>query len=223
MVSYAGAARRLVPLSAIACAINSSTSFVTAASDPTGFGWRSDLNWKELESQLSPSASLIDTSYANYRDECFPEFFEISASESSTHALIDQPAGMCLSHLFLGWKDMYPRPSDNGHLNTTLMQGFQDLGPVGAGQLNEEMMGWLNDESNPSLNLPYKVLFPSVASDVVAAIEFAKEHDLEISVKNSKSYYWIGRLSLRSNTHKILLHQAVIVIQVHQVRKTLSS
>lgn len=189
MVSYAGAARRLVPLSAIACAINSSTSFVTAASDPTGSGWRSDLNWKELESQLSPSASLIDTSYANYRDECFPEFFEISASESSTHALIDQPAGMCLPHLFLGWKDMYPRPSDNGHLNTTLMQGFQDLGPVGAGQLNEEMMGWLNDESNPSLNLPYKVLFPSVASDVVAAIEFAKEHDLEISVKNSGHSY----------------------------------
>ena len=223
MVSYAGAARRLVLLSAIVCAMNSSTSFVTAASDPTGSGWRSDLNWKELESQLSPSASLIDTSYANYRDECFPEFFEFSVGERSNHALIDQPAGMCLSHLFLGWKDMYPRPSDNGHLNITLMQGFQDLAPVFAGQPpNQEMMGWLNDESNPSLNLPYKVLFPSVASDVVAAIEFAKEHDLEISIKNSKSSYWIGRLSLRSNTHKILL-QAVIVIQVHQVRKTLSS
>ena len=118
---------------------------------------------------------------------------------------------------------MYPRPSDNGHLNITLMQGFQDLGQVSDSQPpNQEMMGWLNDESNPSLNLPYKVLFPSVASDVVAAIEFAKEHDLEISIKNSKSSYWIGRLSLRSNTHKILL-QAVIVIQVHQVRKTLSS
>ena len=48
---------------------------------------------------------------------------------------------------------------------------------------------FLSDSTNPSLNLPSKVFFPSVASDVVAAVNFAKEHGLEISVKNSGHSY----------------------------------
>lgn len=42
-----------------------------------------------------------------------------------------------------------------------------------------------HDPSNPMYNLPSKVLFPRVAGDVIAAIKFAKEHSVEISVKNS--------------------------------------
>lgn len=49
--------------------------------------------------------------------------------------------------------------------------------------------GFILDESNPSLNLPTRVLFPAIASDVIAAINFAKEHGLEISVKNSGHSY----------------------------------
>jgi len=53
--------------------------------------------------------------------------------------------------------------------------------------LPTDLVSFLSDPNNPSLNLPSKVLFPAVAvaSDVVAAINFAKEHSLEISVKNS--------------------------------------
>lgn len=54
--------------------------------------------------------------------------------------------------------------------------------------------------SNPAFNLPSKVLFPVVASDVVAAIEFAKEHGLEVSVKNSGHNY------LGASTKKDTLH-----------------
>ena len=43
----------------------------------------------------------------------------------------------------------------------------------------------VGDESNRSLNLPYKVVFPSNASDVLLIILFAMKHKIEISVKNS--------------------------------------
>ena len=92
---------------------------------------------------------------------------------------------MCLPHLFLGWETSWPRPSDNGHLNETVDRALSDFYP----EPNPELDGFLLDETNPSLNLPSKVLFPSVASDVVAAIQFAKEHSLEISVKNSGHSY----------------------------------
>eukprot|EP00985_Skeletonema_marinoi_P023134 scaffold15149_cov194-Skeletonema_marinoi.AAC.1 len=144
--------------------------------------WRSDLDWAALASKISSSASLIDTSYDDYAGECRPEFSEPSPTN---HALIDQPSGMCLPWLYLGWEMSWPRPSENGHLNQTADQAVQDL------FINPptDVESWLADPTNPSLNLPFKVLFPSIASDVVAAVNFAKENGLEISVKNSGHSY----------------------------------
>eukprot|EP00985_Skeletonema_marinoi_P022367 scaffold14274_cov215-Skeletonema_marinoi.AAC.19 len=161
----------------------SNLSTADAASASPVSGWRSDLNWAALTSKLSPSASLIHTSYENYACECMPEFYEFPPSN---HALIDQPSGMCLPHLFLGWEMSWPRPSENGHLNETCDQAFQDLITE---ESSADFESWLVDPTNPSLNLPSKVLFPAVASDVVAAVNFAKEHGLEISVKNSGHSY----------------------------------
>ena len=93
---------------------------------------------------------------------------------------------MCLPHLFLGWEMSWPRPSENGHLNETYDQAFQDLFTE---ESSTDLESWLVDPTNPSLNLPSKVLFPDVASDVVAAVNFAREHGLEISVKNSGHSY----------------------------------
>lgn len=59
---------------------------------------------------------------------------------------------------------------------------------------------FFNDPSNPSLNLPSKVLFPVVASDVIAAVKFAKEHGLEISVKNS-GHNFVGASSKKDTLH----------------------
>ena len=47
----------------------------------------------------------------------------------------------------------------------------------------------VGDESNRSLNLPYKVVFPSNASDVLLIVLFAMKHKIEISVKNSGHSY----------------------------------
>ena len=182
-------ARRLLLLliTAFACASNSSTYFVAAAaeSDPTGssVGWRADLNWTELESKLSPSTALIDTSFTDYRDECVPKFYEKS---TTNHALIDQPSGMCLPHLLLGWEvDSWVsqfglfiplKPSDT-------VMGFESDDDDTTPSPVE------GDESSRSLNLPYKVVFPSNASDVVHIILFAMKHKFELSVKNSGHSY----------------------------------
>jgi len=185
MASFAGAARFLL-LTVLGFTGNPftySAAAAASASPVSGSGWRSDLDWAALTSKLSSSASLVDTSYDNYKDECMPEFF--SEPSPTNHALIDQPSGMCLPHLFLGWEMSWPRPSENGHLNQTFDQAFQDIYNPSL----TDFESFLSDSTNPSLNLPSKVLFPSVASDVVAAVNFAKEHGLEISVKNSGHSY----------------------------------
>jgi len=147
-----------------------------------------NLPWEDLTSKLSPTASLIGVSYADYVKDCFSEFTDFA------------PSGLCLPHLFCGWDKCYPRPSTNSHSNETLAQYGQELMAVDMADLLriEEIPepfdpanpdSFLNDESNPSLNLPSMVLFPVVASDVVAAIQFAKAYKLEISVKNSGHHY----------------------------------
>jgi len=47
-------------------------------------------------------------------------------------------------------------------------------------EINATIKGWVDDTSNPMFNLPYKVLFPTSARDVVAAVRFAKDHGLEV-------------------------------------------
>ena len=185
MTFYAGAARHLLVLTAIAsCASNSSTSFLAAAAaDPTG-SWRSGLNWEELESKLSPLAALIDTSFDDFKNQCISEFYKDSPTN---HALIDQPSGMCLPNLLNGWEaeSWYAQQPSAGTPLKTLdtVMGFEVEGDDTTPSPIE------GDASNLRLNLPYKVVFPSVASDLVHIIEFAKKHKIEISVKNSGHSY----------------------------------
>ena len=193
MISSAGAAiRRLLLLlvAVIACASNPSTSFVAAANttDPSGSdaSWRPDLNWTELESNLSPSATLIDTSFSDYRDQCFAEFYvEPAWGLRSNHALIDQPSGMCLPHLLNGWEasDFWPSQARG---TTPLKPLDTVLGFEGDDTTPSPIA---DDESNLRLNLPYKVVFPSNASDVLQIVLFAMINKIELSVKNSGHSY----------------------------------
>lgn len=198
MTSFYDAVRRLFLLTALVSACSpSSTSLVAAASESPGSEWRSDLNWTKLDSELSPSASLIDTSYENFRDECWSEFSFLGGSGStSSHGLIDQSKGMCVCHFFLGWEMGWPRPSVDGHLNGTIAQFNQEMFDPAA--YAEIIPSYYNDQSNPSLNLPSKVLFPSIASDVIKTLWFAKENTVEVSVKNSGSSY--AGSSMKKNT-----------------------
>ena len=189
MISSVGAAvRRLLLLlvAVIACASNPSMSFVAASNttDPSGSdaGWRPDLNWTELESNLSPSAALIDTSFSDYKKQCIPEYYE---ERPTNHALIDQPSGMCLPHLLNGW--------DAESWDAQFPDALAPLKPL------DTVMGFEGDDTTPSpiaddestlrLNLPSKVVFPSVASDVLQIVLFAMKNKIELSVKNSGHSY----------------------------------
>eukprot|EP00555_Chaetoceros_dichaeta_P003497 CAMPEP_0198248814 /NCGR_PEP_ID=MMETSP1447-20131203/491_1 /TAXON_ID=420782 /ORGANISM="Chaetoceros dichaeta, Strain CCMP1751" /LENGTH=733 /DNA_ID=CAMNT_0043933295 /DNA_START=60 /DNA_END=2261 /DNA_ORIENTATION=+ len=206
MTFYAVAARFLL-LTAIGFTCNPHQSLIVATEDAT---WRPDLPWGNLKSKISPSASLIDTTFMNYQKECIPEFVDYLWPDRTNHALIDQPHGLCLPHMYCGWQMCNPNPSDNGHLNETLSQVLQDQFPINqADKIGGELPASFDpsntdsdvqDPSNPSLNLPAMVLFPVVASDVVAAIQFAKEHGLEISVKNSGHSY-TGASSKKNTLH----------------------
>ncbi len=106
------------------------------------------------------------------------------------HALIDQPSGMCFHSYFFGWTMAWPRPNDNGHMNETFNRFTEDFLPAFmSNELDDTMQGFISDETNPSLDLPSKVLFPKVASDVVKTVQFAKEHGIVLSVKNSGHSY----------------------------------
>ncbi|KAL3808143.1 hypothetical protein ACHAXA_000427 [Cyclostephanos tholiformis] len=174
-------------------------------------GWRSDLPWIDLTAKLSPSASLLDTSPADFIAECLSEFdrplYDLDGTPNRTnHALIDQPSGLCVDHVFCAFEDCFPDPNPS---NLTLSKSLEDLYLLSDTTLYSDLpspyKNWIDDPSNPSYNLPSKVLFPAVASDVVAAVEFAKEHGLELSVKNSGHHY--AGASTKKNTLHINMNR----------------
>ena len=183
----------LITSAAAAAADLSEASSSSASSGSMGLH---SLPWGDLTPKLSPDAcSLISVSHADYVKDCFPEFTDFSGFQRSNFALNEKPSGVCLPQLFYGWDVGYPRPSTNGHANETYSRVVQDVRNANNADVSGTTIpesfdpanpsSFLNDESNPSLNLPSMVLFPVVASDIVAAILFAKAHNVGISVKNS--------------------------------------
>lgn len=95
----------------------------------------------------------------------------------------------------------------NGHANLTYDQYKQEemtmlgrSGPV-PDEFNPAVQdSYFNDPSNPSLDLPTKVVHPVTASDVVAIVNFAKDNNVEISLKNS-GHSWQGASSKKNTLH----------------------
>ena len=113
--------------------------------------------------------------------------------------MIGQPSGLCVNHLFCAFEGCSPDPNPS---NLTLSQFLKERSQLSTVVLYSDLpspyKNWIDDTSNPSYNLPSKVLFPVVASDLVAAVEFAKERGLELLVKNSGHHY--AGASTKKNT-----------------------
>ena len=181
---------------------------IAAAASTNGdtTSWRSDLPWlDELQSKLSSSNNsssssssseqqvlLLDTTPSNYIDECIPTF-DVAWPYKTNHALINQPSGMCVPHLFCAFQDCYLSDPEDDTSSTTLSDRYEEQADITMdtlySDLDDDKKDWIMDTSNPHYNLPQKVLFPLVASDVIAAVKFAKKHGLELSVKNSGHSY----------------------------------
>ena len=175
--------------------------------------WRPDLPWSELSA--ATDGDLIDTTPSIYLEECAPEFEKLpgdfadptSTFDRSNHGLVDQPSGLCLPHFFCSFEGCSPSNPDNpGHVSVLddIINAYSVPGPTPYSQMNATILSWVEDTSNPSYNLPSKVLLPTTAKDVVAAVKFAKEHGLELSVKNSGHSY----TSASSKRDTLLLNMA---------------
>lgn len=148
-----------------------------------------DLPWADLEGNLSPSTVLVETNVSIYNAECTPEILKsLEGKKASQYNLIDQPHGLCLPFLYGGFQSMNPVANEE---NKTMAErwalyGSSEVGgaPLWDPSFPDNLKSWL-DPSNPSWDLPQKVLFPQNAGDVSAAVTFAKDHNMELSVKNS--------------------------------------
>jgi hypothetical protein len=120
--------------------------------------------------------------------------------------------------------------------NRTIADGIVDTANAQDTQLyseiNSTIKGWVDDTSDPMLNLPNKVLFPTSAHDVVAAIRFAKDHGLEVREPTAVfthngvevvplAYYVISHLTTSSLLQRSLSRIAVTATPVHHPRETL--
>ena len=150
--------------------------------------WGEGLPWDDLSSQLSPTAALVDTSPANYLEECTSEL-DRAYGDRSMHALIDQPRGLCMAQMFCAFEKCYPNPEASTVTPEKRLSVFNLTVSANYSTLDPQIREWTDNITNPTYNLPSKVLFPVVASDVVLAVQYAKEHGLELSVKNSGHNY----------------------------------
>lgn len=141
------------------------------------------LPWKELTDELQSSTVFKDTSPIDFVAECVPEFLKIFDNIRPTqHNLVDQPSGLCMNQLYCAFKSCNPMANEE---NKTLQERWDTYLPSGTEQNRQK---WLN-ANNTSYNLPSQVLFPKFAGDAAAAVAFAKEYNVEISIKNSGHNY----------------------------------
>jgi hypothetical protein len=106
-------------------------------------------------------------------------FLPYHISNKNIHILI--------ATLIFAFVDGIPDPDQN----TALVEAMSDASSPAdtVSGMDPKLKEWVDDAENPSYDPPSKSLLPTVANDVVAAVQFAKKHGLEISVKNSGHSY----------------------------------
>ena len=109
-----------------------------------------------------------------------------------------------MPHFFCAFEDCNPSP-DNRTCSDGILVADSVPETTLYSEMNPTVKAWVDWTENPSYDLPSKVVFPAVASDVVAAIQFAKEHNLEVSVKNSGHSY--TKASSKGNTLHINMNR----------------
>mmetsp|Transcript_45998 Transcript_45998/g.51895 ORF Transcript_45998/g.51895 Transcript_45998/m.51895 type:complete len:763 (-) Transcript_45998:286-2574(-) len=156
-----------------------------------------DLPWDELRNQLSTEATLLATTNQNYFEDCYPEFQILPVSKRSNYRLIDAPSGICTDQIAPGFQTGNPMVSYDPDMTVYEIASKMtpSMGAVVAGkepttpEYDAAYLDVFMDPTNPAFNLPDFVLHPVAPGDVVAAVQFAKEHDIEISIKSSGHNY----------------------------------
>ena len=148
--------------------------------------------WDNLIDQLSADDILNAASNQDYYDQCYDLAFETSLS-GEIFDWVNQPAGVCMAHMFCGFKDCLPvkrnqilSPADNlGAPGDDFQRNSEEWLAFLLGDEGQKLM----DPRNTLYEIPSTVLFPQVVGDVVAAITFAGDNGIELSVKASGHHF----------------------------------
>ena len=168
----------------------------------------SDMPWDDLRAKVDPSTVLLDgIPESVYETECIPAIKDglnatALTSEAGAPAMpgydyvlkLDTPSGVCMMNSVCALKNCGLDASDeDATVGEKISTSWVEL-------MEYYDFSMFDQSNNPNYDLPSTVLFPQNAGDVVAAINFAKEHSLEVSVKNS------GHSFTASSTKKDTLH-----------------
>lgn len=139
-----------------------------------------EMPWTDLQSSLSDASVLLlpdsdsDSIPSKWAEECAALWNETSYSPSgpfvvSQYSLNAAPAGLCSNTLSCAFRDCqwpYAPQTDVEYSYDEFVKNVPD-----------------------TMNLPQAVMYPKVTSDVVAAVAFAREHGLKVSVKAGGNSY----------------------------------
>mmetsp|Transcript_28422 Transcript_28422/g.43404 ORF Transcript_28422/g.43404 Transcript_28422/m.43404 type:complete len:827 (+) Transcript_28422:159-2639(+) len=171
------------------------------------------IDWNELGANLLPSTEIQHVTTQDFLDSCTDELSIPYAYRTNWHLQVSDPAvvnpnsnqtsPLCMASLFCAFKSCNPNPSqgqenlteqfDIGYAHCANLQGIVegntsnviwDTLPA-----NSLAYNWVKIPNNPSSNLPMKAIFPKNAEDIVAAVNFARENGIKISIKNSGHDY----------------------------------
>lgn len=178
---------------------NENTITAYSTNNPGDLDHLSSLPWTDLGQSLSDPSLLSISSIESFKEECV-QIFEaenyptggcdtgLSLKNGSNYQLLDQPSGLCADTLACAFKrcDWYP---------TSELEMFGgDLDKVtGTSPGKFSMEEYVDFDAVPDdgWNLPYAVVHPETASDVIATIDFARSHGAGLSVKTS-GHSWTG-------------------------------
>jgi len=153
-----------------------------------------DIDWQWLKDELSAEATLLSVTNQDYFDQCGIEF-SLPFWERTNFRLRNQTSGVCLPHFTCGIaKDCFPAGQDYNRWPELTSKNYEKLSQT----MNQIEMWefldfktaeeWVSPEF-PAFDIPSSVLFPANAGDVKAAVYFAGENGLELSVKASGHNY----------------------------------
>jgi FAD/FMN-containing dehydrogenase len=147
--------------------------------------------WGDLATNLTTDSLQVtetDNLVDDWLDQCVHPFADLDIISAdggtdhpvSNHQLYNETSGLCMAHVFCAYKEC-----NAGRFTEAY---------AGANSYNSTLLTddiWKNPEKKnwKGLNLPAAVVHPRHVGDIAAAIMFASQHNIQLSVKTSGHSY----------------------------------
>lgn len=146
--------------------------------------------WDDLATKLSTDSLQVtetDNLLDDWLDQCVHPFADLNLTyyggtdyPVSNHQLYNETSGLCMVHVFCAYKEC-----NAGRFT----RAYSGISVYNSTLLTDDI--WKNPEKKNwnSLDLPAAVVHPRHVGDISAAIMFANQHNIQLSVKTSGHSY----------------------------------